>query len=48
MTVIDGWEFIPQNPDFFADKVLHPNDSGFDFYAKALYEELKKYDIDLV
>ena len=43
MIVIDGWEFVPQNPDLFADKTLHPNDAGFDFYAKGLYEEMKKY-----
>lgn len=43
MTVIDGWEFVPQNPDLFADRTLHPNDAGFEFYADALYKELKKY-----
>lgn len=43
MTVIDGWEFVPQDPELFADKTLHPNDDGFAFYAEGLYRELKKY-----
>lgn len=43
MTVIDGWEFVPQDPDLFADKTLHPNDAGFAFYADGLSKALKKY-----
>ena len=43
MTVICGWDFVPHDGKFFADGTLHPDDSGFDFYANALYAELKKY-----
>ena len=43
MTVIDGWEFVPQDSELFADQVLHPNDRGFAYYADGLYRELKKY-----
>ena len=43
MIVIDGWNFVPHDPDYFADKTLHPNDAGFAFYADALYNELKKF-----
>lgn len=43
MTVICGWDFVPHDGKYFADGTLHPDDSGFDFYANALYAELKKY-----
>ncbi|MBE6712945.1 MAG: SGNH/GDSL hydrolase family protein [Ruminococcaceae bacterium] len=43
MTVICGWEFVPQDSAYFRDAVLHPNDAGFAFYADALFDQLKKY-----
>ena len=36
VTVIRGSGFVPWLEDFFEDKYLHPNDMGFDFYAKNL------------
>ena len=42
MTVIRGWDFVPQDSQYFRDGTLHPNDEGFAFYADALYAELKK------
>ena len=43
MKVICCWDFVPHDGKYFADGTLHPDDSGFDFYANALYAELKKY-----
>lgn len=40
-TVVDGWNFIPHLPEFFADKILHPNDQGFSLYAENLYKVIK-------
>ena len=40
VTLIDGFDFVPQNSKFFSDKYLHPNDEGFSYYAKTL---IKKY-----
>ena len=36
VTVIRGWEFIPQEASLFADLNLHPNDEGFDHYFNNL------------
>ncbi len=41
-TVVDGWNLIPHLPEFFADKILHPNDQGFGPYAENLYKEIMK------
>ena len=43
VTLIDGFDFIPQDRDLFSDKYLHPNDDGFSYYAKKLIYELEKY-----
>ena len=36
ITVIRGFDFLPKDIAFFSDKRVHPNDEGFDFYAKKL------------
>ena len=35
--------FVPECSNFFADLTLHPNDSGFEHYAKGVISELKKH-----
>lgn len=42
ITVLDAQSWVPQVPEFFADRVLHPNDVGFAHYTMHLVEELKK------
>ena len=34
--VIDCYDFVPKDPSYFADLRLHPNDRGFESYAKEL------------
>ena len=41
VTLIDAFDFVPKDPAYFADLRLHPNDEGFDHYAKALIFEIK-------
>jgi len=43
ITVIRGGGFVPWVEDFFEDERLHPNDMGFDFYARNLYNALIPY-----
>lgn len=43
VTVISGFDFVPKNEKLFADGMLHPNDNGFDFYYKNLFDQIKKY-----
>ena len=40
-TVVNGWNFLPHLPEFFADKILHPNDQGFGPYAENLYKAIQ-------
>lgn len=42
VTVISGFDFLPQDERFYADKKLHPNDEGFEHYFKALYDKIAK------
>ena len=37
--IIDGQNLVPHLPEFFSDKVLHPNDLGFGVYSDALIKE---------
>ena len=39
--VISGLDLVPHNEKYFADLKLHPNDEGFDYYFKNLYNEIK-------
>ena len=41
ITVVDAWGFVPHILDVFADKRLHPNELGFQFYAENLLPHLK-------
>ena len=35
-------DFIPKSEEYFSDKQLHPNDYGFSFYAKNLFNAINK------
>ncbi len=39
---INDFYFIPHNKKYYRDGYLHPNDKGFEFYAKELAEYFKK------
>ena len=39
---IHGFEFVPQDENYFADLWLHPNDIGFDHYFENLYERVMR------
>ncbi|MBR2311771.1 MAG: hypothetical protein IKA46_00575 [Clostridia bacterium] len=42
--LIEGLKIVPNMREFFADKkVLHPNELGFHFYAKGMYNVIKDY-----
>ena len=41
VTVITGFDFVPQDENLYADQNLHPNDKGFAFYAESLYDKIK-------
>lgn len=43
VTVINGIDLVPHDAKYFAPDVLHPNDEGFEHYAKNLLAELKKH-----
>ena len=43
VVMIDGFDFVPHDRNFFSDKSLHPNDDGFSYYADKLANELAKY-----
>ena len=43
VTVIRGDGFVPWLEEFYEDERLHPNDMGFDFYARNLYNALIPY-----
>lgn len=43
LTLIDGFDFLPHDPELFNDRVLHPHDGGFAYYADSLTRELLKY-----
>ena len=36
VTVIRGFDFIPQDENYYADLRLHPNDEGFEYYFQGL------------
>lgn len=40
VTVVRGYEFIPEDPNMFGDLRLHPNDEGFAHYGKNLLKAL--------
>lgn len=40
--VIDGLKLVPHVPALFADKMLHPNETGFEFYADGIFKYLSQ------
>lgn len=42
ITVITGIDFVPHDEKYYSDLYLHPNDNGFEYYAEALYKEIKR------
>ncbi len=46
VTVITGFDFVPQDENLYADQNLHPNDEGFEFYAENLYNKIKELKND--
>lgn len=45
MTVIDCFEFLPKTQDVFHDLRIHPNNEGFDYYAKGVLAAIKEKNI---
>jgi len=43
VTVADGYGFVPQFSDYFADLTLHPNGAGYDRYFEGLKPYLEQY-----
>ncbi len=43
VAVINGYDFVPQDPALFSDLYLHPNDKGFAYQSKSICAELAKY-----
>lgn len=43
IAAVDGTNLHPYLPEFYSDKVLHPNHLGFLIYAENLAKELEKY-----
>lgn len=43
LTVIDCFGFVPADSQYFEDLTLHPNEAGFDFYFRSLWNEMQKY-----
>lgn len=40
--LISGFDLVPENENLYGDFRLHPNDEGFEYYHKALYEKVRK------
>lgn len=40
VTVVRGYDLVPHDENCFGDLVLHPNDKGFENYAKNLIQQL--------
>ena len=43
VTFIDAYDFVPHSEDLMDDRYVHPSDKGFEYYATALYSEIKKH-----
>lgn len=43
VTVIEGFDLVPHDSQYFADVRLHPNDAGFAFYAENLTKAIRAY-----
>ena len=40
ISVYDGLRYIPHKPNYFADKAVHPNNTGHRLYGTRLYREM--------
>lgn len=45
VTAIRGFDLVPHDIKYYSDLFLHPNDEGFDFYFKNLYECICKHAV---
>ncbi len=43
MFFINGFDFVPKKEIYFRDGYLHPNDKGFEFYTKAISEQINYF-----
>ena len=43
MILIPGFDMIPHDEKYYADQVLHPNDTGFEHYFENLKKQIQKY-----
>jgi lysophospholipase L1-like esterase len=43
VTVLTGFDWVPKEESYFADRYLHPNDQGFIHYFQGLYQAIKQY-----
>lgn len=43
ITLIDGFDLVPQDRALFSDKYLHPNSNGFDYYFNNILSKINKY-----
>jgi len=43
VTVISGLDLVPWDEKYFADRIIHPNDSGFGHYSDSLYKKIKEH-----
>lgn len=43
MILIPGFELVPHDETNYADQVLHPNDTGFDYYFENLWKQIQKH-----
>ena len=43
VTFINAFDCVPEEEKYFADLYLHPNDAGFEHYAKNLAKKIKQY-----
>lgn len=41
ITVVSGYDFVPKEEKYFADRRLHPNDAGFEHYFNNLYKAIQ-------
>ena len=43
VTVLNGFDFVPHDVNYYGDMRLHPNDKGFMFYFENLAKQIKNY-----
>ena len=41
VSIISGFDLVPENEDYYADLFLHPNDEGFKYYAENIIKKIK-------